>query len=158
MTLVSSGILNLKGSAGDPTRSIEYECTGAVGGSSYALTTAQSQASAYVGSLPTGMTDFYGYSACSDPTPGNISSVTGVDSGFFATCTYTASSNADNYRVQYAAGPLFFNWQPSTNGGDFDAASPYTTTLGNGDWRFRVAGENCSGLGNYTTSSTFTMS
>jgi hypothetical protein len=156
MTLVSSGTINLKGSAADPTRSIEYECEGAVSGD-FALTTAQSIASAYVGSLPTGLTDFYGYSACSDPTPGTISSVTGVDSGPYATCTYTTSSNADNYRVQYAISP-FTSWNPTLSGGAYDLASPYTTTLGNGTWRFRVCGENCSGLGSYTQSASFTMS
>ncbi len=62
MTLVSSGILNLKGSSAAPTRSIEFECEGNYTGD-FSLTTAQGIASAYVGSLPTDMTDFYGYTA-----------------------------------------------------------------------------------------------
>ena len=156
MTLVSSGTINLKGSSGDPTRSIEYECEGAVSGT-FALTTAQSIASAYVGSLPTGMTDFYGYSACSDPTPGTPTSCSGVDSGPFATISYTPGTSADNQRVQYAISPWTV-WNPSSGGGAFDAASPYTTTLGNGSWKARVCGENCSGLGAYRTSSAWTMS
>jgi len=156
MTLVSSGTINLKGSAGDPSRSIEYECEGAVSGT-FALTTAQGIASAYVGSLPTGMTDFYGYSACSDPTPGQPISCNGFDAGFYAQCNYGFSNNADNYRVQYAISP-YVTWNPSSGGGAFDAASPYTTTLGNGSWKFRVCGENCSGLGPYETSAAFTMS
>lgn len=155
MTLVSSGTINLKGSAGDPTRSIEYECEGAVSGD-FALTTAQSIASAYVGSLPTGLTDFYGYSACSDPTPGTPSFCNGSDQGSFAQCTYGSSSNADNHRVQYAISP-FTTWLPMSSGGAYDLASPYNTTLGNGTWRFRVCGENCSGLGSYRTSASFVM-
>ena len=154
MTLVSSGTLYLIGSSAAPTRSISFEVYGNYTGPKGLVA---SSVAASKGA-PHSMIEFYGYSACSDPTPGNISSVTGSDQGAFAQCVYTTSSNADNYRVQYAAGPLFFNWQPSTSGGAFDAASPYNTTLGNGDWRFRVCGENCSGLGNYTTSSTFTMS
>jgi len=57
MTLVSSGDLHLTGSSGAPTRSIEYECEGTYNG--YSLTTAQNKASAYVGALPTSITDFY---------------------------------------------------------------------------------------------------
>ena len=153
MTLVSSGDLHMIGSSAAPTRSICYELYGNYTGPRN-LTTMGAAASF---SSPYDITDFYGYSACSDPTPGTISSVTGVDSGPYATCTYTTSSNADNYRVQYAISP-FTSWNPTTSGGAYDLASPYTTTLGNGTWRFRVAGENCSGLGSYTQSASFTMS
>lgn len=62
MALVGSGILNLKGSAAAPTRSIEFECEGNYTGD-FSLVDAQAIASGYVGSLPVGMTDFYGYSA-----------------------------------------------------------------------------------------------
>jgi hypothetical protein len=153
MTLESSGDLNLTGGAGAPTRSIEFECAGSYTG--YSLSTAQGVAVAYVGALPVSMTDFYGYTACADPTPGAISSVVGSDSGAFATCNYSSSSNADNYRVQYAESP-FTNWIPADPA--FSAASPFTTTLDNGTWKFRVAGENCSGLGPYTESVSFIMS
>ena len=91
------------------------------------------------------------------PVPGTISNVTGVDSGAFATCTYTTSSNADNYRIQYALSP-FSSWNPMSSGGSYDLASPFTTTLGIGTWRFRVCGENGAGLGPYTTSPSFVMS
>ncbi len=155
MTLVSSGILNLKGSSGDPTRSIEYECEGNVTGD-FSLTTAQGIASAYVGSLPTNMTDFYGYNACTDPTPGTPSSCSGADMGPYGRCTYGTATNADNYRVQYAPWPGS-SWVPTLGGGAYDLASPYDVTLGSGDWQFRVAGENCSGLGPYRTSARFTM-
>ena len=151
MTLESSGTLYLVGSSGAPTRSIQYELEGVYTGIGL------NEAIALTGESYDRMTDFYGYSACSDPTPGTISSVTGVDSGPYATCTYTTSSNADNYRVQYAISP-FTSWNPTSGGGAYDAASPYTTTLGNGTWRFRVCGENCSGLGSYTQSASFTMS
>ena len=152
MTLVSSGTINLKGSSGDPTRSIEYECEGAVSGT-FALTTAQSIASAYVGSLPTGLTDFYGYSACSDPTPGTPTSCVGSDQGFFAQCDYGTSTSADSFEVSYAISP-WVSWA----GPYPDAATPYTTTLGNGSWKFRVRGVNCSGEGAWRTSAAFTMS
>jgi hypothetical protein len=151
MTLESSGTLYLVGSSSAPTRSIQFELEGAYTGIGLL------EAIALSGESYNSMTDFYGYSACSDPTPGNIASVTGSDQGFFARCTYTTSSNADNYRVQYAISP-FTSWNPTSGGGAFDAASPYTTTLANGTWRFRVCGENCSGLGPYTQSSSFVMS
>jgi len=96
-------------------------------------------------------------SASPVPTPGTISSVVGTDIGPAANCVYSSSSNADNYRVQYSISP-FSVWNPSSGGGAFDAFSPFTTTLGNGTWRFRVCGENASGLGPYTTSASFVMS
>jgi len=98
---------------------------------------------------------FYGYTGVEPP--GAPSSCTGVDSGPFATCTYGTATDADNYRVQYAEYPGE-SWTPSSDGGVYDLASPYTTTLGNGQWRFRVCGENAAGLGPYTTSTQFTMS
>ena len=151
MTLESSGTLYLVGSSGAPTRSIQFELEGVYTGIGLL------EAIALSGEAFNSILDFYGYSACADPTPGTISSVTGVDSGPYATCTYTTSSNADNYRVQYAISPWTV-WNPSAGGGAYDLASPYTTTLGNGSWKFRVCGENCSGLGPYTTSAAFTMS
>jgi hypothetical protein len=108
-------------------------------------------------SSPYDITDFYGYSACSDPTPGQPLSCAGSDQGFFARCNYGTATNADNYRVQYAISP-WTNWLTPVDGGYYDLVSPYDTTLGNGSWKFRVAGENCSGLGPYETSAAFTMS
>jgi len=60
MALEESGVLFLKGSGGVPTRSIEYECEGAISGT-FDLTTAQGIAESYVGALPVSMTDFYGF-------------------------------------------------------------------------------------------------
>jgi len=60
MTLVSSGILNLKGSAGTPTRSIEYELEGAISGDVSLLTMLAAADPPYP--VDSGMTEFYGYS------------------------------------------------------------------------------------------------
>lgn len=152
MTLVSSGILHLKGSSAAPTRSIEFELEGNYTGT-YHLTTARTQAGF---SLPVDMTDFYGYGACSDPTPGTPSSCSGSDQGPYGRCTYGTGTNCDNYRVQYSTWPEN-NWLPTSGGGAYDLTSPYDVTLGSGDWHFRVCGENCSGLGPYRTSARFTM-
>lgn len=153
MTLVASGDIHMLGSSAAPTRSIAFELYGSYTGPRN-LTT---MAIAAGDSSPYSMTEFYGYSACSDPTPGNIASVSGVDSGPYATISWNPSTNADNYRIQTAISP-WTSWNPISDGGSYDAASPYTTTLGNGSWKARVAGENCSGLGNYTTSNAWTMS
>ena len=152
MTLVSSGDLHMIGSSAAPTRSICYELYGNYTGPRD-LTTMASAASL---STPVDITDFYGYSACSDPTPGTIASVSGTGYVGYATITYGTSSNADNYRVQTAISP-YTNWQPTTGGGAYDLGSPYSTSLGPGSYRARVAGENCSGLGAYTQSNVFTV-
>jgi hypothetical protein len=152
MTLVSSGILNLKGTSGDPTRSIEWECEGNVTGD-FSLTTAQGIASAYVGSLPTDMTDFYGYEACTDPTPGTPSSCSGSEyTPNYIRATYGAASDADNYRLQWSP-QATTNWQPVSGGGYYDLASTFDFPdyFSPGDYKIRVAGENCSGLGPYRT-------
>lgn len=150
MTLVSSGTLYLVGSSAAPTRSISYEVYGNYTGPKGLVASSVAASK----SAPHSMIEFYGYSACSDPTPGSISSVTGQYNGPQSQCTYTTSSNADSYRVQYAISP-YTNWTPSTSGGAYDLASPYYTLLYTGSWKFRVCGENCSGLGSYTTSLAF---
>jgi len=153
MALVTSGDIHLKGSLVAPTRSIEYECEGAISGD-FNMITANTIAGF---TLPTNMTDFYGFDNCTGTVPGAVSSCSGADGGAVGICTYGTATGADNYRVQYAISP-YTTWLPAADGGAYDLSSTYITTLANGSYRFRVAGENCNGLGAYTTSAIFVMS
>lgn len=91
MTLVSSGTLYLVGASTPDNQSIQYECEGLkIGG--FTLLEAQAIASGYVGSLPTGMLDFYGF----NNDPGST-----IVYDFNATITWTTnnSSSRDGYRA-----------------------------------------------------------
>ena len=146
MALESSGILHLKGYFAFPTRSIEMECEGNVTGD-FNLTTAQSIASDYVGSLPTDMTDFYGYEFCSESIPSVPSGVsvswqtTGVIQVYF-----TKPGNADGIDIEQSTNGS--SWIPFTSG--YTGSSPYTSANSCSYTWYRVRAYNCAGSSAYS--------
>jgi hypothetical protein len=149
MTLVSSGTLNLKGSASIPTRSIEFECEGAVSGT-FALTTAQGIASAYVGSLPTGMTDFYGFNNCTESIP-NVPS--GVSASWIINgviqVAFTKPGDADGIDLEMSTNNS--TWLPFTSG--YTGNSPYASSNSCTYTWYRVRAYNCAGSSPYSNGS-----
>lgn len=150
MTL-TTGTLYLVGSSGAPTSSIQYELEGVYTGIGLL------EAIAITGESWDSMRDFsgYNYNPCSDPLP-VISSVSGVDAGFFATISWTTSSAGIlSFWYQTAISP----WTSWSGPYSVPATPLYkNVTLGNGSWKARVAGVTCAGTGSYTTSAAWTMS
>ena len=142
MTLVSSGDIHLIGSSGAPTRSISFELYGNYTGPRNLTTMA---IAASIGS-PYDITEFYGYSACSESIPGIPSGVNAswVISGVI-NVYFTQPGDADGIDIQR-----------STNGSDwvpfyssYTGSSPFSSSTSCSYTWYRVRAYNCAGYSSY---------
>jgi hypothetical protein len=144
MTLVSSGDIHLIGSSGAPTRSICFELYGNYTGPRN-LTT---MAIAAGDSSPYSITEFYGYSACSETSnPSTYATsaswlTTGVIRVFFLKDT------ADTVDIQYSTNNS--TWYDLTTG--YTGSSPYSTSTSCSNVYYRARGTNCYGTNSYGSS------
>lgn len=143
MTLVSSGDIHLIGSSGAPTRSICYELYSVYTGPRN-LTTMAVAASI---SSPYDITDFYGYSACSETA---VPSTTVTVASWFTTGVIRVSfiqSTADSVDIQYSTNNS--TWYDLVTG--YTGSSPYQTTTSCSNIYYRARGTNCYGTNSYGT-------
>lgn len=143
MTLVSSGDIHLIGSSAAPTRSICYELYGNYTGPRN-LTTMAIAAS---DSSPYSMTEFYGYSACSEtavPTT-YTTSASWLTTGVIRVYFYT--NNSDSVDIQ--ASPNNSTWYDLVTG--YTGSSPYQTSTSCTYLYYRARGTNCYGTSSWSS-------
>lgn len=139
----------MKGSSGDPTRSLQFEMTGSTSGV-YSLSDA---IAAKTGAPASSLSDFYGYTyltAPSAPTKCNTAEdATGVLALWFDT-----SDNEDNFRLEYRVngGAWVFSHNPAA-----DTTSAYIqgySCVGGDTVAIRVRAENGVGNSSWCTDNT----
>ncbi len=143
MTLVSSGDIHLIGSSGAPTRSICFELYGNYTGPRNLTTMA---IAASIGS-PYDITEFYGYSECSETTPNVPSGVSAewVINGVIRVW-FTKPGDADGVDIQQSTNGS--TWIPFTSG--YTGSSPYSSSNSCSYTWYRVRAYNCAGSSNYS--------
>lgn len=144
MTLESSGTLYLVGSSGAPTRSIQFELEGVYTGIGLL------EAIALSGESYDRITDFYGYSACSDPSPPVPYGVScyWIMSGVISV-SWSASGTYDGVDIQESINNS--TWT-SFLVESYTGSSPYTSSNSCTFIYYRVRTYNCNGDSSFSPS------